>query len=153
VAEESSPELLHRAAPPRRARHRLRHVLANRAALDEFFASRASSWCDPRAKPSPQARSRDAPVSPPTSTAARRRPCARVRPEPPDQVVMVLIDLTATACATAVVGCLIEIQRAGLDLTRVNTGQTGMTSSFCRNPPKLFRFTKVPFCSSKFLYS
>jgi hypothetical protein len=53
VAEKGSPELCHRAAPPRRATHRPRRVLAGRATLDVFVASRATSRCDLCTKPSP----------------------------------------------------------------------------------------------------
>jgi hypothetical protein len=53
----------------------------------------------------------------------------------------------------AVASRWIKIQRVGLDLTRVNTGQTGMTLSFCRKLPELFGFTKLPSSNSDFLYS
>jgi hypothetical protein len=48
---------------------------------------------------------------------------------------MALDDLPATACAAAAVGRWIKIQWAGLDPTRVNTGQTGMIPSFLQKTP------------------
>jgi hypothetical protein len=72
VAEEGSPELCRRAAPPRHASRRPRRVLAGHAALDVFVVSRATSQCDPCTKLSHLARSRGAPARPPQLATVRR---------------------------------------------------------------------------------
>jgi hypothetical protein len=79
VTDEGSPELHRCTAPPHRAAHRPRRVLADRATLDVFVASCASSRCDPRAKPSPPARSRAAPAVLPPFAAGQALACVRSR--------------------------------------------------------------------------
>jgi hypothetical protein len=81
VAEEGSPELRRRAAPPRRAARRAHRVLTSRATLDVFVVSRATSRCDPRRKSSPLARSHGTPVRPPPLAAVCRHllPAGRSR--------------------------------------------------------------------------
>jgi hypothetical protein len=135
VTEEGSPELRRRATPPCRAARRPHRVLAGRAVPDVFVVSRASSRCDPHTKPSPLARSHVAP--PPLDAVLRRSPL--------DQDLTVLINLTAAACAAATAGRWIKIQRAGLDPTRVNTGQTGLTLPFCKKVPMCPSFTNRSF--------
>jgi hypothetical protein len=67
---------------------------------------------------------------------ARRRLSARMRPEPLDQDLAIQIHPPP-------LGKLSRPQPLDLDPTdqikpnRVNTGQTGMTSRFCRKPPEL----------------
>jgi hypothetical protein len=62
-----------------------------------------------------------------------------VRPQPPDQdptaPVRSNLSQPPPFAPAAAADRWIEIQWVSLGPTRVNSGQTGMTSSFCRNPP------------------
>jgi hypothetical protein len=129
VAKASSPELLCRAAPPRRAPRRLCRTF--RTALDSLAVSRASPWCRLCVQLGTPARFRAALANPPPSAAARRR-----NPLP--------LALAATCSRW------IEIQRVGLDRTQVNTGQIGLTSPFCKKAPEFLGFTNRSFRSRKF---
>jgi hypothetical protein len=79
------------ASPPHRAARRRHRKRAVRAALDDSAALRSTFRCKSRMKSSPLARICGTPVRPPPTAAIRRRPHARVRLQPPDQDLTVLI--------------------------------------------------------------
>jgi hypothetical protein len=84
VAEESSPKLRHRAAPPRRIVPRLHRVLAAHTALDGFAVSRATSRAKSTRNRAPSSKSRHTGEfagvrrRSPLSAVARRRLRTRV---------------------------------------------------------------------------
>jgi hypothetical protein len=153
VAEEGSLELRCRTAPPCRAAHRPRRILAVRAALGCFAVARASPWCRPRVQSSTLARSRAAPASPPPSTAARRRLCACMRPQPSDRdpTISARFDPSQPPPLVPVVGS--RSNRSNLAGRGQYRSNPTRSSPFCKETPKLLSFTNRSFRSSEFLYS
>jgi hypothetical protein len=146
VAEEGSPELRCRTAPPRRAARRPRRDLAVRAALGCFAVARASPWCHPRVQSSTPARSRAAPASLPPSTAARRRPCACVRPQPSDRDPTISARFDPGQPPPPV--SAVRSRSNGSKSTRPGqSGQTPRAPAVLRKPPKfsgIHRYTLPP---------
>jgi hypothetical protein len=148
VAEEGSPELRRRTAPPRRDARRPRRDLAVRAALGCFAVARASPWCGPRVQSSTPARSRAAPASPPPSTAARRRTCACLHPQPSDRDLTISAQFDPSQPPPPVLA--VGSRSNGSDLADRGQYWSNPTRSspFCKETPKLLSFTNRSLRSS-----
>jgi hypothetical protein len=154
VFEEGSPELRRRSAPPRRAVCCLRRNRADRTALDEVVVARATSWCDPRMKSSPLARSRGTPARPQPLAAVRRRllparrshatVAARSRSDGPDRFYHHRLSSS----------CRRPLDQDPTGWIRSNPGQYRSNQhdlAFLQKPPELFLLTKIPSRRRKFI--